>query len=180
MMEMMCWRNEARVGIFSQAALEPVGAKEKTMASWEEYKTTMQRPANLWDAARSNDPAALGQLLDEGAALEARDARGYSALMLAAYGGNAEAFDYLLARGADPNSADLAGNTVLMGASFKGHLELVRKLLDRGADLLARNSAGMDAVGFANTFGRTEVEALLRARANPASGGSDDHPISNR
>jgi uncharacterized protein len=48
-------------------------------------------------------------LLDAGAHLDDRDARGRTALMIAAEGGHAEIANVLLARGADPSLADKAG-----------------------------------------------------------------------
>ena len=142
------------------------------MASWEDFKKTMVVPATLGTAAKENDVALLARLLADGADIDARDHRGYSALMLAAYSGHQEAFDFLLERGADPRSADLGGNSVLMGAAFKGHLDMVRKLLAAGADPLARNNAGLDASGFAANFGRTEVVAFLASfsGASPTAG----------
>ena len=135
------------------------------MTSWDEYKKTMETPATLWSAAKADDVATIARLVADGAALDARDARGYSPLMLAAYGGHVAAFDCLLAAGANPNSADDGGNSVLMGAAFKGHLELIDKLLAAGADLHAKNAAGVDAHGFAVMFGRHDVAAHLKARA---------------
>ena len=131
------------------------------MSSWDDYKQTMIGPASLWAAARRNDLGELARLLTEGAAIDARDHRGYSPLMLAAYLGHTEAFDFLLRAGADANSVDLAGNSVLMGAAFKGHLPIVQLLLSAGADLTIRNQAGMDARAFATAFGRLEVITLL-------------------
>lgn len=130
-------------------------------AAWEQYKQTMERPSDLWSAARADDVAEIERLLAAGAELEARDARGYSPLMLAAYLGQTAAVDRLLAAGADPNSRDGAGNTVLMGAAFKGYGQLVRKLVAAGADLAAVNQSGLDAHAFAMAFGRHEIAALL-------------------
>ncbi|MDR3489131.1 MAG: ankyrin repeat domain-containing protein [Bradyrhizobium sp.] len=48
-------------------------------------------------------------LLDAGAHIDDRDARGRTALMIAAEGGHGEIADLLLARGADPSLADKAG-----------------------------------------------------------------------
>jgi ankyrin repeat protein len=48
-------------------------------------------------------------LLDVGAHIDDRDARGRTALMIAAEGGHAEIADLLLARGADPSLRDKAG-----------------------------------------------------------------------
>jgi ankyrin repeat protein len=116
---------------------------------------------SLWSAARANDVRAIERLLAEGLDIDARDAQGFSPLMLAAMAGHAAAFDLLLDRGADPNTADLGGNSVLMGAAFKGHVDIVRKLLAAGADPTLRNHAGLDAHGFAVTVGRSEVATLL-------------------
>ncbi len=139
------------------------------MSGWDAFKKTMIEPSSLWAAAKQNDVAELERLLSVGAAIDERDARGYSPLMLAAYAGNTEAFDYLLARGADPNTADLAGNSALMGAAFKGHRSMVEKLLAAGADATAKNQAGLDAHAFAVSFGRAEIAPLL-----PASPGPDE------
>ena len=48
-------------------------------------------------------------LLDAGAHIDDRDARGRTALMIAAEGGRAEIATVLLARGADPSLKDKAG-----------------------------------------------------------------------
>jgi hypothetical protein len=144
------------------------------MSSWDDYKKTMIAPASLSVAAKQNDVEELARLLAQGAAIDERDARGYSPLMLAAYAGHAEAFAFLLSRGADPNTADLAGNSVLMGAAFKGHYAMVRELLSAGADPTAKNAAGLDARAFAVTFGRADIAALLGG--GDATGGHDAQP----
>jgi ankyrin repeat protein len=51
----------------------------------------------------------VGYLLDSGAHVDDRDARGRTALMIAAEGGRAEIASLLLARGADPSLTDKAG-----------------------------------------------------------------------
>ena len=131
------------------------------MSNWEAYKQTMVTPPSLWAAAKANDVAELARLLDAGAPIDEPDHRGYSALMLATYTGNAEAFEFLLARRANPNSRDLSGNTVLMGAAFKGHLQMFRELLAAGADLGLKNEAGMGVREFATMFGRAEIVTEL-------------------
>jgi len=115
----------------------------------------------LWAAAKANDVAELERLLAEGAEIDAKDPRGYSPLMLAAYSGSEAALDFLLARGADPSSADPGGNTVLMGAAFKGYASMVEKLLAAGADPHAKSGTGLDAAGFAQMFGQHEIVLLL-------------------
>jgi ankyrin repeat protein len=143
---------------------------DNAASKWESYKQTMVVPPSLWSAAKANDVAELTRLLDAGADIDACDARGYSALMLAAYSGNGEAFEYLLSRGANPSSTDASGNSVLMGAAFKGHTAMVVQLLSAGASPHARNHAGLNARDFAEQFGRADVAKLLeRTGVAPAA-----------
>jgi ankyrin repeat protein len=97
------------------------------MSAWERFQQT--RVTTLWSAARDNDVDGLRRLIDAGAALDARDARGYSALMLAAYQGNVEAFA-LLDAGADARRRNHAGMDARAFAVAFGRTEVVA-LLDR-------------------------------------------------
>lgn len=150
-------------------------------AAWTRYQQTMAAPPSLGAAATANDTVELTRLLDAGQPIDARDHRGYSPLMLAAYAGHREAFELLLARGADPNTADAAGNTVLMGAAFRGFVPIVLGLLAAGADLTAKNHGGLDALQFARNFGRTDVlEALARHRSATTTTPSTPTTIARR
>jgi uncharacterized protein len=116
----------------------------------------------LWSAAKANDVGALERLSAEpGVNLDARDPRGFSALMLAAYSGAADSVAFLLAKGVHPDSRDNSGNTVLMGAAFKGDAAIMKQLIAAGADVKATNLAGQDARVFAEMSGRTDVLALI-------------------
>lgn len=70
-------------------------------------------------AAEAGDLATLRRLLDAGAPIEARDARGRTALMAATH--------------ADLKSTSRSGSTPLIGASHRGHPDNVRELLRAGA-----------------------------------------------
>lgn len=132
--------------------------------------TTQAELPSLHAAARANDVALVDALLmNEAVEIDAPDARGYSALMLATYSGSMEAFELLLARGANPSGADKAGNTILMAAAFKGSVQMVSRLLELGAAPHARNTAGMSARDFAEQFGRYEVAALLPREVRAAA-----------
>jgi ankyrin repeat protein len=157
----MYWSRSLGCAILSLSA----SRRGDEMTSWDDYKKTMEAPVTLFGAAKDNDVATLRRLLAAGAELDARDSRGHSPLMLAAYNGQVAALDCLLAAGANPNSADDSGNSILMGACFKGYVEIIHKLLEAGADAGARNAAGLDAHGWAVMFGRSDVAALLQARA---------------
>jgi ankyrin repeat protein len=120
----------------------------------------------LFDAARSGDTGVIKSLLARGVAVDARDERGSTALILAAYYGHAEAVRALLAAGAAPDLGDSArGNTALMGALFKGETECARVLLaDPRSNVNARNAAGQTAAMFAALFGRAELIEALASR----------------
>ena len=73
----------------------------------------------MFDAARLGRTDVLPALLHAGCAVEAKDERGYTPLILAAYHGHDEAVTLLLDHGADPEVGDAArGNTALMGAAI--------------------------------------------------------------
>ena len=145
-------------------------AIDRTGAVWTQHKPTITMSRNLWAAAKADDVAQLSRLLDEGCPIDERDHRGYSALMLAAYCGNFASVEFLLAQGADPNTTDLFGNTVLMGAAYKGFAKIAQRLLAAGADLDATNVGGLDARGFALTYGRAEVLTVLEQHAERVIG----------
>jgi hypothetical protein len=110
----------------------------------------------------------------------AADGEGYTALMGAAFGGDAAIVRMLLDRGAAVNARtgasakrSGAGVTALMIAAQKGHLEAARLLLDGGADpnlealpLRAdgREFAGETALSLALGAGHPPIVELLLAR----------------
>jgi ankyrin repeat protein len=82
--------------------------------------------AGQWDEVRS--------LLADGADADAAQADGSTALLWAAYYGDAEAARALLGAGADPNVTNRLGMTALAAAAGNGYGEIVVLLLDAGAD----------------------------------------------
>lgn len=139
-------------------------AQYGTMKTWKTYQATAKAENPRFHFARIGDAEGLRSLPMSTADVDEVDARGYSALMLAAYHGHEEAVGYLLLRGANANGRDPAGNTVLMGAAFKGHLPVVRILVGAGADPRLRNPKGQTALDFANLFGRAEVSVFLKTK----------------
>lgn len=88
----------------------------------------------LRQAAAGGDVAALtAQLASVGSDIDARDAQGRTALMLATLNGKADAVELLLARGADPNAADAHGVTSLQAADAAGEAEISSALRRYGA-----------------------------------------------
>ena len=97
-----------------------------------DFKNTTQ-PAALLSAAASGDTTQTAALLNQGAALEARDDAGRTPLMLAVMQHKPEVVRLLLDRGADPNVADSAGRTPLQQAKQENLREIAALLERAGA-----------------------------------------------
>ena len=93
---------------------------------------------NLLEAARLGNLPEVKRLLDAGAAVNARDNEGETALMLASGGGHREVVELLLAKEAEVNAKGTGGETALMGASFNGHREIVELFLAKRAEVNAK------------------------------------------
>ncbi|MCF4996488.1 hypothetical protein GIW70_10780 [Pseudomonas syringae] len=117
-----------------------------------------------FDAARRGDVPMLDTFIEAGYSLDTRDAKGYTALILAAYHGRGEAVERLLTAGADACAQDQRGNTALMGAIFKGELQIARRLMRSDCSPDQRNGAGQTAAMYAGLFKRVELLDALKAR----------------
>lgn len=111
---------------------------------------------------RAGDVEGTGRSLEANPGLlRARDPRGSTPLILAAYYNHLDLVRLLLERGIPVNEMDGSGNTALMGACFKGYAEMVRLLIEAGADVNARNGMGGTCLIFSVTFNRPEIARLL-------------------
>ena len=90
-------------------------------------------PAELRRAAESGDVPRLQALLGAGADVDARDAAGRTALMLAVLNDRSGAADALLASRANPNAVDAAGNTPLQVALAHHEASIAAALRRAGA-----------------------------------------------
>ena len=116
---------------------------------------------SMWhEAIKSADAAAIGELLDRGVDIDARDRHGQTGLMLAAHAGHRNVVAVLVERGADLNATAKFGLSAVMLAVVAGHPEIARLLARAGADLSLKGSG---APGFA---GKTALD-LAAARGMP-------------
>lgn len=109
----------------------------------------------------------LDALLKAGVDKDARDEKGGTPLLEAAYFGRLPIVKTLVAARADVNIADKEGSTALHLASDKGHEEVVDALLDAGAEKDARDGTGQTSLFLSVTSGHLPVvKNLLAARAD--------------
>ncbi len=128
----------------------------------------LQKAQNaLWDAAKSGDVAALAKAIDEGADVNAIDARtnpnGRRALNWAAWYNHADAIKELLKVGAEINGVNLTGFTPIHHAAEAGSPEAARVLIEAGADVNLPSNAGETPLQRARREGHQEVVRLLEA-----------------
>jgi len=93
----------------------------------------MDTGAQLRRSAESGDVVALRALLDKQPAVDARDGKGRTALMLATLQGRSQAVDMLLSAGADPNATDAQGATPLQAALTGNQSAIAAALRRAGA-----------------------------------------------
>jgi ankyrin repeat protein len=89
--------------------------------------------ALLRQAAETGDIHGLQMLLEDRNGIDARDADGRTALMLAVLHRHSDAVDALLAHGADPNAADAHGTTPLQTAEATDQSAVAAALRRAGA-----------------------------------------------
>lgn len=103
-------------------------------------------------------------------AVDRRDTRGRTALMVAAGRGDADAVQRLLRAGADVNARNPNGGTALMYAAVNGDPETLQRLLDHGAKVNLAGVNGWTALMVAAAKGHAPAaRLLLKAGADPGA-----------
>ncbi|GLS92052.1 hypothetical protein GCM10007916_31220 [Psychromonas marina] len=149
------------------------------MKSWKSYKKTFRDQPDIFDYARQGDLRGLANLFTEQPSIDlnAKNHRGYSALMLAVYNGQDDFCEALLRCGADVNSTDSVGNTLLMSAAFKGNLTLLKLLLQYDASVTLENRSKMTVKDWAVMFKRSEIISYLDQHYGNQNRSSKFHSI---
>ncbi|MEG3087406.1 ankyrin repeat domain-containing protein [Sphingomonas sp. PB4P5] len=127
-----------------------------------------RRQELLFEAAKLGRTDLIGPLVKAGADVNARETRGFTPLILAAYNAHPDTVEALIAAGADACLPDRdQGNTAQMGVAFKGDDAIAARLLKAGCDINVPNKAGQTALMMAALFARTkQIDMLLAAGAD--------------
>jgi len=132
------------------------------LATW--LVLSLSPPADALSlAAWQGDEAAVGRLLEAGAALNQPGERDWTPLHWAVIGGRTAVVKALLEHGADPNARGQYDLTPLHWAALQSQAGLVPLLVLRGADVGARNLYGMTPLHEAGD--EKTAAALLEAGA---------------
>ncbi len=118
----------------------------------------------LHAAALRGDPRTLNETLSAGANVDATDARGQTALLLAVQGGHTTVARLLLDRGASVNTQAANQDTPWLLAGALGRTEILERMLSSGPDLSIRNRFGGTALIPACERGHVETVRLLTLR----------------
>ncbi len=121
------------------------------------------RPTALILSASHPHPEIVRALLVAGAHTEYRDTDGRTALITAAYAGQAGNLQALLERGANVNAVDDKDRTALMGAAVLGYASSVDVLLAHKADVNRKTVYGRTALMWAAGFHYPDVVKSLVA-----------------
>jgi ankyrin repeat protein len=117
----------------------------------------------LLAAAERGDAQAVRLVLARGAKVDARDARGRTALLVATHGNHIEAARALIAAGADVNAKDDIQDSPFLYAGAEGRTEILKLALAAGADLKSVNRYGGTALIPACHHGHVEAVKVLLA-----------------
>uniref|UniRef100_A0A1I8HU47 ANK_REP_REGION domain-containing protein n=1 Tax=Macrostomum lignano TaxID=282301 RepID=A0A1I8HU47_9PLAT len=115
----------------------------------------------LHQAAFNGNVPMMQVLLDHGALVDLRDARGLRPLHVASYQGHGEAVHLLLNKGSQPDLPACGGLSPLHLACQAGHYEIVKTLLCSNSDPMLRTEDGRTAFDVACEFGRFSIAQLL-------------------
>lgn len=117
-------------------------------------------------------PRAWAQESSQPSSLDARNAQGLTALIVAAAADQPDTVKSLLTQGAGVNATAADGRSALIVAVQNNHIDIVRLLIDAGANLNKATRGTGTALELAERSGETQIAALLLTSGARSSGKS--------
>ena len=131
--------------------------------------------AYLADAAEHSDRAAVRELIAQGAAVNAAQIDGMTALHWAAYNNDLQTAQLLIGAGANVEAVNRYGVSSLSLAATNGNAEMIKALLDAGADANTVRLGGETVLMTAARTGKADaVRILLANGADPNQTANND------
>jgi uncharacterized protein len=141
--------------------------REAAQRAIDELKMKLS-PADMLKAAEFSDPARIALFIKAGMAVDVRDEREWTPLMVAAFNGNEAVARLLITQGANVQARDVSGYTPLHWAALNGFESVIRLLIRKGIERNSRSNMGWTALMQAATKGHMAVvRALLDAGDDP-------------
>ncbi|KAK6942468.1 Ankyrin repeat [Dillenia turbinata] len=116
---------------------------------------------SLCMAARKGDVRTINRLLENGAAINGRDQRGWTALHRACFKGKFDAVKTLIEKGTDIDAREEDGYTALHCAVESGHVEVIEMLVKKGADVESRTNKGVTPLRIAESLQYSGITRIL-------------------
>jgi len=126
----------------------------------------MSMNQSLIEQAKQGNTERVKELLQSGAAINATDEAGRTAVMAAAYNNHVETVQLLIEEGADIDIRDRNLNNVFLYAGAEGQLEILRLAIAAGADPTLTNRFGGTALIPASERGHVEIVRELLTRTD--------------
>ena len=144
-------------GLEAADTLTPAALQAMRRIARERNAAPARPPANLHRLVQAGDVDGLEAALADGGArkIDARDGRGWTALMHAADKGYALLVPPLVKAGADVDLRAPDGATALFIAAVHGHSEVTTLLMSAGADANIKGPGGRTAAGLIFTPGKS-------------------------
>jgi ankyrin repeat protein len=119
-------------------------------------------------ACARGDMASVGKIAARLTSIDARNSRGWTGLIVAAFNGRRDIIAELLKQGANVNACNAKGTTVFMfaksAAQRTGSYDLLDFLLTQGADINAVDAAGLSVLDYVRRTGDQALVDYLLAR----------------
>ena len=115
----------------------------------------------LFRAAKYGNVTEIRNLLKQGANLEFKNRKGYTALHIATIKGYLDVVELLIEAGANIDNVSNIGSTPLMSAAYRSYTAILQALLAAGADTKPRSDNGNTAFDIAEKFGDPACEELI-------------------